>query len=128
MKTVIVIASLLLSSFSSAAQIPVRSDRSLRQQFDSYVELLSKELTMVKEKDKKKRFVFLSQTVNQMKSIRGEMESTDSDDAKHMDMMISSLEALPSKKEFKRKNCSQYQAGITDSETPAAEFLNTICN
>jgi hypothetical protein len=132
MKTLVFITVLVMVSEIALAtrEIPVQSERSLRKQFDSYVELLTKELSMVKEKDKKNRFALLSLTVGQMKTIRGEMESADSDDAKHMDMMISSLQALPSKKEFKKKNCPSYRATLPadlDPATPAAEFLSAIC-
>lgn len=127
----VILAIGILSSEVFAAEIPVRSSRSVREQFDSYSELLRKEILFSKEKDRKKRFSLLNHALEQMKILRREIESTENPDVAHMDQLISSLEALPSKKKFKRKNCGEYQAALTAaSQTPhelALDFIKSLC-
>ncbi|KYG65637.1 hypothetical protein AZI86_00735 [Bdellovibrio bacteriovorus] len=130
MKLFSVILAISFVTVSSWAEIPVRSERSLRVQFDSYMELLKKEIQFNKDKDKKKRFSLLDQALNQMKILRQEIGMTDSPDAAHMDQVIAALNSLPSQKQFKRKNCDSYQATLAaePSHELAADFMNSLCN
>lgn len=130
MKLLSVILTLSFIALSSWAEVPVRSERSVRLQFDSYMELLKKEIQFNKEKDRKKRFSLLNQALNQMKILRAEIGTSESPDAAHMDQVIASLDSLPSKKQFKRKNCGSYQAELAEESTHelATDFINSLCN
>ena len=128
--TSLLLAVVVFSFQISAAEVPVRSARTLRDQFDSYTELLKKEILFNKEKDKKKRFSLLNQAMEQMKLLREEAGTSDRPDAAHMDQVIASLNALPSKKKFKRKNCDEYQANLEmqgATDTLANDFINSLC-
>ena len=130
MKLFSVIFALSFIALNAGAEVPVRSERSLRVQFDSYMELLKKEIQFNKEKDRKKRFSLLDQALNQMKILRQEVGISESPDAAHMDQVIASLNSLPSKKQFKRKNCDSYQANLAaeTSHELATDFMNSLCN
>lgn len=130
MKLFSMILAISFVTVSSWAEVPVRSERSLRVQFDSYMELLKKEIQFNKEKDRKKRFSLLDQALNQMKILRQEVGKSESPDAAHMDQVIASLNSLPSKKQFKRKNCDSYQATLSagPSHELATDFMNSLCN
>ncbi len=132
MKTIlsVFIVFLFTSITAFAAEIPVRSMRTLRQQFDSYTEMLQKEVLFSKEKEKKQKFALLNQAISQMKIIRSEIDSADHPDAIQMDTLIAALDQLPSQRGFKKKNCAEYESRLPQDPAakPAMDFLQTLCN
>lgn len=126
----LIVALLWMFGVSAAwGEVPVRSERSLRQQFESYVELLQKEVLFSKAKEKKQKFALLSQALLQMKTLRVEMTSLTAAEVAPMDTLISALEALPSQKAFKKKNCAQYAQRLPQETAAqvAVDFLQTLC-
>lgn len=109
--------------------VPVQSERSLRQQFDSYVELLQKEVLFSKSKEKRQKFSLLSHALGQMKALRLEMQALTLEESRNMDTLIAGLEALPSLKGFKKKKCPEYFARLPQevAAQPARDFLGTLC-
>lgn len=114
----------------SAAEVPVRSQRSLQSQFDSYVEMLQKEVVFSKAKENKQKFALLNHALMQMKVLRIEMEPLAAEVAAPMDTLIAALGSLPSQRAFKKKNCSQYSSQLPQDPAaqPAVDFLQTLCN
>jgi hypothetical protein len=129
MKLVSIVTVGLLLSHVALAEIPIRSSRSAREQFDSYVELLRKDVAM--SKDKKQKYQVLNLTLNQLKSLRAEVAEGEDADTTHMDLMITSLEAIPSSKQFKKKNCEEYKAGLPaetgENASLASDFISSLC-
>lgn len=100
-------------------EIPIASSRSLRQQVDSYVELLQKEVNSSKKK--KEKFRSLNRVVREIKSLRENSAPQGAFDESHMDLLVSVFEALPEEKKFKKKDCLKYENDLLNQFEPLAE-------
>lgn len=106
-------------SARGAVEVPIRTDRSVRQQVDTYAELLEKEVTKVKKvKDK---YNTLVRVKNQIKSLRETSQPQGAQDEAHMDLLVSVLESLPSQKVFNKKDCEKYEAELLGQFEPVED-------
>ncbi|WP_374074319.1 hypothetical protein [Bdellovibrio bacteriovorus] len=121
MKTVILLLSLLFLVLDAhaAVEVPIRSSRSLRQQVDSYAELLEKEV--VKAKNTKEKYRAVSRVLVQIKALRDNSAPQGALDESHMDLMVSVLESLPQQGKFKKKECLKYENDLISQYEPTAE-------
>lgn len=121
MKTVILLLSVwfLVLDAHGAVEVPIRSARSLRQQVDSYAELLQKEV--VKAKNTKEKYSTMNRVLEQIRSLRDNSAPQGALDESHMDLMVSVLESLPSQGKFKKKECLKYENDLINQYEPAAE-------
>lgn len=121
MKTVILSLSLLFVVLDAhaAVEVPIRSSRSLRQQVDSYAELLEKEV--VKAKNTKEKYSAMNRVLVQIKSLRDNSAPQGAIDESHMDLMVSVLESLPQQGKFKKKECLKYENDLISQYEPTAE-------
>lgn len=112
---------LLLVPFNAQAgrEIPIYSQRSVRQQFDAHMELLEKEVGKVKKN--KDVFLSLNRVVSQIKSLRENSPSQGAQDEAHMDLALSVLESLPSERSFKKRDCAKYESDLLNQFEPTAE-------
>ncbi|KHD88439.1 MAG: hypothetical protein OM95_09210 [Bdellovibrio sp. ArHS] len=97
----------------------MQSQRSLRQQVDSYAELLQKEV--VKAKNNQERFGSVHRVLGQIKTLRDNSAPQGALDEAHMDLMVSVLESLPQQKNFKRRDCYKYENDLVSQFEPTAE-------
>nr|BFD60294.1 hypothetical protein CKG001_24010 [Bdellovibrio sp. CKG001] len=100
-------------------EIPIYSNRSVRQQVDTLAELLEKEVG--KAKNNRDRFRAMNRVVGQIKSLRDNSVPQGAQDEAHMDLMVSVLESLPSEKNFKKKDCAKYESDLINQYEPTAE-------
>ncbi|WP_253696312.1 hypothetical protein [Bdellovibrio bacteriovorus] len=100
-------------------EVPIQSQRSLRQQVDSYAELLQKEV--VKARNNKERFSSVHRVLGQIKTLRDNSAPQGALDEAHMDLMVSVLESLPQQKNFKRRDCYKYENDLVSQFEPTAE-------
>ncbi len=100
-------------------EIPIRSQRSLRQQVDSYAELLQKE--SLKAKNRKEVYQSLNRVLGQIKSLRDNNAPQGALDESHMDLVVSVLEALPQQSKFKKQDCLKYENDLLSQFEPMAE-------
>ena len=136
----VVIALMLESAMAARTpEVPVRSTRTLRQQVDSYAELLQKEIGI--SKNAKEKFRALKHSLSQIRMIRENTAPQGAVDESHMDLMVSILESLPKEREFKRKECAVYENDLINQYDPTAEeaptepavipayeFLKSVCS
>lgn len=102
-----------------AVEIPIHSSRSLRQQVDTYAEMLQKEV--VTAKNKKEKYRSLTKALNQIKALRENTPTQSALDESHMDLIVSSLESLPSQSKFKKKDCGKYENDFLNQYEPGAD-------
>ncbi|MEK2646148.1 hypothetical protein [Bdellovibrio sp. BCCA] len=121
MKSVILLFStwFLVLDAHAAIEVPVRSSRSLRQQVDSYAELLEKEV--VKAKNTKEKYSAMNRVLGQIKSLRENSAPQGALDESHMDFVVSVLESLPAQGKFKKKECLKYENDLLSQYEPTAE-------
>lgn len=100
-------------------EVPVRSPRSLRQQVDSYTEMLEKEVA--KAKTSKEKFRSLARVLAQIRGLRENSSPQGALDETHMDLVLSALESLPRESRFKKKDCPKYESELIDQFEPATE-------
>lgn len=100
-------------------EIPIFSSRSLRQQVDSYAELLQKESNSAKSN--KERFSTLNRVLQGIRSLRDNSAPQGAWDEAHMDLLVSVLESLPTEKKFKKKDCLKYENDLLSQFEPLAE-------
>lgn len=100
-------------------EIPVQSSRSLRQQVDSYMEMLEKETA--KLKTNKETLRSLNRIIGQIKSLRENSDPQTAVDEAYLDLMVSSLEFIPSESKFKKKDCKKYESDFIEQFEPTAE-------
>lgn len=100
-------------------EVPVRSTRSLRQQVDSYIEMLEKDVATAR--NSKEKYRSLRRVVGQIKILRENSSPQGALDESHMDLLISALESLPSESKFKKRECSRYESELIDQFEPAAD-------
>lgn len=103
----------------AAVEIPIRTNRSVRQQVDTYAELLEKEV--VKVKTVKEKYKTLGRVKDQIKSLRETSAPQDATDEAHMDLLVSVLDSLPAQKVFKRKDCAKYENDLLGQFEPVVE-------
>lgn len=103
----------------SHREIPISSSRSLRQQVDSYVELLEKEIN--EAKSNKDRFHSLNHILQEIRSLRDNGAPQGAVDEAYMDLLVSVLESLPTEKKFKKTECSKYENDLISQFEPQAE-------
>ena len=120
-------------------EVAVRSARPLRQQVESYVELLQKE--SIKAKTTKDKYRALEHSLAQIRMLRENSEPQNAKDEAQMDLLVSVLESLPKQREFKKKECPQYENELISTYEPTTEeapkepavkpgwdFLRAVCN
>ena len=120
-------------------EVPVRSARTLRQQVDSYAELLQKEVGIAKST--KDKYQALEYSLSQIRVLRENTPTQEISDEAHMDLIVTVLDSLPKKREFKKKDCAQYQNDFVNQYEPSAEegpkepavkpawdFLQSVCS
>ena len=100
-------------------EIPVQSSRSLRQVVDSYAEMLEKEVR--KAKNNKERFRSHRRVLGQIRILRDNSVTQSAQDEAHMDLLVSSLEAIPEEKKFKQRECARYESDFLEQFEPTAE-------
>lgn len=100
-------------------EIPIQSSRSLRQQVDSYAELLEKEV--VKGKNSKEKYRSVKRVLGQIRALRENSSPQGALDESHMDLLVSVLESIPNEGKFKKKECEKYQSDFMDQFEPTAE-------
>lgn len=100
-------------------EVPVRSTRSLRQQVDSYAELLEKEV--LKAKNTKEKYRVVKKVMSQIKMLRENSAPQGEQDESHMDLLVTTLEAIPPEKQFKKKECYKYESDFIDQFEPTAD-------
>ena len=146
MKTFVVWVFVIATSFLDIAhgatrtpEVAVRSSRTLRQQVDSYAELLQKELATAK--NNKDKFRALDHSLAQIRVLRENTAPQGAVDESHMDLMVSILESLPKERQFKKKECGVYENDLVTNYEPTLEdepkepavkpawdFLKSVCN
>lgn len=104
-----------------AGEIAVRSNRSVRQQVDTYAELLQKEV--LKAKNNRDKYRAMNRVVSQIKTLRDNSVPQGAQDEAHMDLMVSVLESLPREKNFKKKDCAKYENDLISQFEPTAEDI-----
>lgn len=124
MKAVVLVISLLLFVAESNAaarqpEVPIRSPRSLRQQVDSYAELLQKEV--IKAKNNRERYGAMNRVLGQIRSLRDNSAPQGALDESHMDLMVSVFESLPGQGKFKKRDCAKYENDLLNQYEPTAE-------
>ncbi|WII72302.1 hypothetical protein QJS83_00280 [Bdellovibrio sp. 22V] len=97
----------------------IRSPRSVRQQVDSYAELLEKEVAQ--SKNNRQRYTALNRVLSEIKSLRENSVPQGAKDEAHMDLLVSVLESIPQEKSFKRKDCLRYENDLINQYEPMAE-------
>lgn len=97
----------------------VRSQRSLRQQVDSYVKLLEQEVQTAQSASD--RFKFINQVLTQIKSLRDNGAPQAALDDAHMDLVVTVLESLPKERDFKKNRCLTYENDLLNQFEPTAE-------
>lgn len=102
-----------------AQGIPIESTRSLRQQVDSYADLLQKDVA--KEKNAKKKIRATKRVLGQIKALRENSAPQGPLDEAHMDLLVSVLESLPNESQFRKKNCQKYEMEFINQYEPTAE-------
>lgn len=100
-------------------EIPVFSSRSLRQQVDTYAELLQKEVNIAKSN--KDIYRSLNRVLQEIKSLRDNTAPQGAWDEAHMDLMVSVLESLPAEKKFKKRDCLKYENELISQFEPLAD-------
>lgn len=120
----IVMLSLLVCDASAAVrkrtpEIPVQSSRSLRQVIDSYAEMLEKEV--LKAKNNKERFRSHRRVLGQIRILRENSVTQSAQDEAHMDLLVSSLDAIPDEKKFKKRDCARYESDFLEQFEPTAD-------
>ncbi|AHZ85233.1 hypothetical protein AB1A81_12555 [Bdellovibrio bacteriovorus] len=129
MKTIWVLSAVMVCSLDAHAIIPpeglgagevaIRSNRSVRQQVESYTEMLEKEVS--KAKNNKERYRAMNRIVLQIRSLRDNSVPQGAQDEAHMDLLVSVLESLPAEKKFKKKDCAKYEYELINQYEPTAE-------
>ncbi|MGZ3771119.1 MAG: hypothetical protein ACXVCP_14200 [Bdellovibrio sp.] len=126
MKKLVMLFVWLLALYSHGAikpfgkkEIPIESSRSLRQQVDSYSELLQKEVSSAKKN--KEKFKTLHRVLQEIRSLRDNNASQEALDEAHIDLLVSVLESLPEEKKFKKKDCLKYENDLISQFEPMAE-------
>ncbi|XGC79888.1 hypothetical protein ACES2L_11160 [Bdellovibrio bacteriovorus] len=97
----------------------VRSQRSLRQQVDSYVKLLEQEVQTAQSQSD--RFKFINQVLTQIKTLRDNGAPQSALDDTHMDLVVTVLESIPKERDFKRNRCLTYENDLLNQFEPTAE-------
>lgn len=118
----VLIAALLVHPATFAAhnkEIPVNSGRSVRQQVDSFAELMDKEMSAAK--NNKEKFRAMNRAEDQINALRDNAVTQSAQDESYMDLMVSVLDSLPEEKEFKRKDCAKYEADLLNQFDPTAD-------
>jgi hypothetical protein len=139
----LVAISIFAIEFSNAAlgrsrDISVRSSRSLQQQIDSYSEMLIKEVQVAKNTKEKLRSV--KRVITRLRALEPEEGDKFFLEKNYLESLISSLEHLPTEYDFRKKDCSifeakflsQFEAALIDEVQNAAlktswSVLNSIC-
>lgn len=116
---ILIISLFFVINAYSAVEIPIRTARSLRQQVDTYGELLQKEVAKVKTL--KEKYKTISRVKSQIKELRASNSPQGLQDEAHMDLLVSVLESLPPQKGFKRKDCLKYESELLVEFEPVAE-------
>ncbi|AFY02336.1 hypothetical protein Bdt_2654 [Bdellovibrio bacteriovorus str. Tiberius] len=91
----------------------------MRQQVESYTEMLEKEVG--KAKNNKERYRAMNRIVGQIRSLRDNSVPQGAQDEAHMDLMVSVLESIPAEKSFKKKDCAKYENDLISQYEPTAE-------
>lgn len=100
-------------------EIPINSGRTIRQQIDTLVELMLKELAVAKKS--KEKFQTLLRTEEQISALRENAPALAVQDEVYVDLLMSVLKSLPAEKEFKKRDCEKYRVDLLDQFEPTAE-------
>ncbi len=113
MLTQFILGSLILAvSLSSQSLLGDAAEGrlSVRQQFDSEVTNLQKNLKICRRADD--YWIFLRKAESQLKDLRTSSPLQVEPDEMYMDLLISSLKAIPRKAGFKKQDCDAYHTTI----------------
>lgn len=107
------------SVLASKGHIPIRSDRTLLQEVETHSELLQKKIAM--SKNKKEKFSVLSSVLGQIQMLRENSPPQNASDEARINLMVSVLESLPRKSEFKKQDCAKYEEALINQFEPGAD-------
>lgn len=113
-----------LSLYAGKKEIPIHSGRSLRQQVETTAEFSVKEMELAR--NNKERFRILKKIDHQISVLRENSPMASDQDETFMDLLVTVLKALPSEKEFNKKDCAKYEADLLNQFDPTAEDIPTI--
>lgn len=97
----------------------IQSSRTLREQVDSYAELLAKETKNSKSTSDKYRAI--NRVLHQIKTVREKNTVPNAWDEAHIDLLVSVLESLPLERKFRKKDCVKYKNDLLNQYEPLAE-------
>ena len=120
MKNLWVVASIFVCHFAFAAHFPVVSGRSLEQRADTIYEMVGKELIYTTKT--KEKFKSIQASIQDFNRLLDSDENMTPENREHIETYVAALKSLPSKKEFKKENCDEYEV-----DPKAKPLLDGLC-
>lgn len=119
-KSALILSLVAITSIAHAGrEIPVNSGRTIRQQVDSYAELMEKEVAAAK--NNRERFRALDRVEDQIIALRENAVTQTAHDEAYMDLMLAVIDSIPAEKEFHKKDCARYEADMLNQFDPTAD-------
>jgi hypothetical protein len=132
------ISFVFLSTSWARPEIPIPSQRTLRQQLALYIELLDKETDKASKPQDK--FESLKRARVLMREIAATAAESSHQDHLFAEVLLAGLQTLPNNKQFKKSRCDSYHEDlqkvssrwesspvVEEALKPTQEFLQSVC-
>jgi hypothetical protein len=118
---ILIILALGLMSEALVGKKEIAAQLSVRQEFESEIHNLKKNIAISRKKTGDQRWQALEKAENEVEKLRSENPRQFEPDELYMDLVMASLEEIPRGSEFKRDNCLDYKASILAHFDPQNE-------
>lgn len=120
MKKILALVFIFICKNTLAAQYPVVSGRTLEQRSDTVYEMVSKELLYTP--NTKEKLKSIQAAIEDFKRLLKSEEEMSAESREHIETYIAALRSLPTKKEFKKEDCDDYEV-----DPKAKPLLDGLC-